>query len=68
MSKQMLPISNPISFKGDIGKVEPDSQGFFYVKVTSPDNLNHPILQRRIKTVNGLLAIAGIGVSKPKLV
>ena len=44
--------------------MEPNAYGFFchYVsKITSPDNLLHPILQRNIKTSDGMRTIAGLG-------
>jgi len=56
-----MPIGKPIAFEGDIRKVDPNAFGFFYCKITSPDNLLHPILQRRIKTGNGIRTIAGLG-------
>jgi len=56
-----MPIGKPIAFEGDIRKVDPKAFGFFYCKITSPDNLLHPILQRRIKTGNGIRTIAGLG-------
>lgn len=55
---------NQLHFKGILDKIEPDAYGFFchYVsKINSPEYLEHPILQRRIKTVNGLRTIAGLG-------
>ena len=61
MAKHLMPIGRPISFEGDIRKIEPDAYGFFYCKITSPDNLEHPILQRRIKTSEGIRTIAGLG-------
>lgn len=48
----------PIAFEGDIRAVEPNAYGFFYAKITSPDNLLHPILQRSIK---GRGTVAGLG-------
>ncbi|EGN91972.1 hypothetical protein SERLA73DRAFT_17349, partial [Serpula lacrymans var. lacrymans S7.3] len=35
--------------------------GFFEVKVTTPDNLKHPILQLKYDTGNGLRTIAPVG-------
>ncbi|OAX30509.1 hypothetical protein K503DRAFT_675469, partial [Rhizopogon vinicolor AM-OR11-026] len=35
--------------------------GFFYCKISSPAKLNEPILQRRIKTSEGIRTIAGLG-------
>jgi len=61
MANTAMPVGKPIYFDGDIRKVEPDSFGFFYCKIISPDYLEHPILQRRIKTSDGLRTIAGLG-------
>jgi hypothetical protein len=61
MANIEMPIGIPTAFDGDIRKVEPGAFGFFLCKITSPDNLLHPILQRRIKTVDGIRTIAGLG-------
>jgi hypothetical protein len=41
-----MPVGKPIAFEGDIRAVEPEAYGFFYCKITSPDFLEHPLLQR----------------------
>jgi len=61
MANKSMPIGKPIVFDGNIRKVEPDAYGFFYCNITSPDNLEHPILQRRIKTSDGMRTVAGLG-------
>lgn len=61
MAKHYMPLGKPIVFEGDIRQYESDSYGFFYCKITSPAFLLHPILQRRIKTSEGLRTIAGLG-------
>lgn len=61
MAKTPLPVGKPVYFEGDIRLVEKDAFGFFYCKITSPDNLEHPILQRRIKTSEGIRTVAGLG-------
>jgi hypothetical protein len=61
MADYDMPIGKPIVFQGDIRKIEADAFGFFYCKITSPSNLLHPILQRRIKTKDGIRTIAGLG-------
>jgi DNA polymerase type B, organellar and viral len=61
MAKTLMPVGKPVLFEGDIRHVEPKAYGFFYCKITSPDNLDHPILQRKIKTSEGLRTIAGLG-------
>jgi len=61
MTNDLMPVGKPIAFLGNIRKIEPDAYGFFYCKITSPEYLEHPILQRRIKTSNGKRTIAGLG-------
>ena len=61
MAETPMPVGKPIAFKGDITKIDPNAFGYFYCKITSPDYLEHPILQRRIKTSEGLRTIAGLG-------
>jgi hypothetical protein len=61
MAKHPMPVGKPIFFDGDIRRVEPNAYGFFYCKISSPAFLKHPILQRRIKTSEGLRTIAGLG-------
>ena len=41
--------------------IDPNAYGFFYCKISSPEYLEHPILQRRIKTSNGIRTVAGLG-------
>ena len=63
MINMEMPTGIPISFEGNIRKYEPEAFGFFYCKINSPDNLEHPILQRRVKTEGGssIRTIAGLG-------
>jgi len=61
MANTPMPIGLPIAFEGDIRAVEPKAYGFFYCKITSPEFLEHPILQRRVKTVAGIRTVAGLG-------
>lgn len=56
-----MPIGKPTSFEGDILKQDTNPFGFFHCKITSPDNMLHPLLQRRIRTSEGLRTIAGLG-------
>jgi len=53
-----MPIGKPIAFEGNIRLVEPDAFGVFYCKITSPEYLKHPLLQKRIK---GKGTVAGLG-------
>lgn len=64
MASRVMPIGAPIAFEGDIRRVEPNAFGFFYCEITTPHNLEHPILQRRIKTIEGTRTIAGLGTWK----
>lgn len=64
MRDTLMPIGKPIAFvrrQGDITSYEPNVFGFFYCKIKSPTYLKHPILQRRIKTSEGVRTIAGLG-------
>jgi len=62
MESQLMPINHPTLFYGDVRKVDPNAFGFFYCKITAPENLEHPILQTHIKTNNGMRTIAPLGV------
>jgi hypothetical protein len=61
MSTKAMPIGKPTAFDGDITKFEPNAYGFFYCKITSPNFLEHPILQRKINTAQGWRTISGLG-------
>ena len=61
MANTSMPVGKPIAFEGDIRKIDPSAFGFFYCKINSPEFIKHPILQRRIKTPNGIRTIAGLG-------
>lgn len=61
MKNAPMPIGKPIYFDGNIRLVEKDAYGFFYCKIISPLDINHPILQRRIVTSEGIRTIAGLG-------
>ena len=61
MAQRPMPIGQPIAFLGNIRALEPNAYGFFYCKIISPAYLEHPILQRRIKTSDGIRTIAGLG-------
>ena len=61
MSSVTMPSGKPIFFEGNILNVMPDAFGFFYCKISSPAKLNEPILQRKIKTSDGVRTIAGLG-------
>lgn len=61
MLNNPMPVGKPIAFEGDILLKDPNAFGFFFCKITSPEYLEHPILQRKIKTNQGPRTIAGLG-------
>lgn len=65
MANKLMPIGKPFAFEGDITKARCEAHfnalGFFYCEITSPTFLNHPILQQRFKTYQGIRTIAGLG-------
>lgn len=61
MLNNPMPVGQPIAFLGNIRAVDPNAFGFFYCKIRSPDYLEHPILQRTVKTSDGMRTIAGLG-------
>jgi hypothetical protein len=61
MLNNLMPVGKPVPFIGNIRNIDPEAFGFFYCKITSPEYLEHPILQRSIKTSEGLRTIAGLG-------
>jgi hypothetical protein len=61
MESQDMPVGNPTYFKGDITKLDSKSFGFFYCKITAPEDILHPIIQKRHK-INGITStISPIG-------
>ena len=56
-----MPVGTPTYFNGDIRAIDPNAFGFFYCKITAPDNLRHPIIQTHVKTNNGIRTIAPLG-------
>jgi hypothetical protein len=61
MKEKLLPSGKPSFFNGDITINEPDAFGFFYCKITAPENLEHPIIQTHVKTQDGVRTIAPLG-------
>lgn len=53
-----MPTGKPVAFEGNIRSVDPKAFGFFFCKITSPEFILHPILQRNIKDMR---TVAGIG-------
>jgi hypothetical protein len=61
MNNKLMPTGKPIFFKGDIKLLDPNAFGFFYCKITTPNNLLHPIIQTHIKTEHGERTISPLG-------
>jgi len=56
-----MPVGKPTFFKGDILKIDPNTFGFFYCKITAPTDLKHPIIQTHVKTEHGIRTMAPLG-------
>jgi DNA polymerase type B, organellar and viral len=56
-----MPVGNPVLFKGDIRDGDLNAFGFFYYKIETPNNLEHPIIQTHVKTDSGIRTIAPLG-------
>jgi hypothetical protein len=61
MRDKEYPIGSPTYFIANILNMNPNAFGFFYCKITAPDNLLHPILQTHYKTKDGIRTIAPLG-------
>ena len=61
MAETLMPIGKPSVFEGNIRNEIHDAYGFFYCEIFCPDNLDQPLLQRRIKTKGGMRTVAGTG-------
>lgn len=61
MCSMNVPTGIPTAFEGNILDINPEAYGFFYCKIDTPEKLDHPILQRKIKTKDGMRTIAGLG-------
>jgi hypothetical protein len=61
MKENLMPVGKPIYFEGDIFQYNKEAYGFFEVEVISPENLNYPILQTRIKINSTNKTISPIG-------
>jgi len=61
MESQLMPIGMPTYFEGNILNINKNAFGFFYCEIFAPDDIQHPILQTRVK-INGInKTIAPIG-------
>ena len=55
------PIGSPTYFEGNLFKLDPNLFGFFYCKITTPEYLDHPILQVHHKSNVGTRTISPLG-------
>ena len=56
-----MPCGKPVAFVGDIRSVQPDAYGFFYCTITSPANMENPILQKHVHKDGETRTVAGLG-------
>ena len=61
MESRLMPVGTPTYFEGDIRLIDANAFGFFYCKITAPNDIRHPILQTHVKTNNGMRTMAPIG-------
>lgn len=63
MLNNMLAVGPATFFQGNILKncFGDNPFGFFFCKITAPNNLNHPILQTHVKTNDGMRTVAPLG-------
>nr|YP_009710628.1 DNA polymerase type B [Amanita brunnescens]QFZ98577.1 DNA polymerase type B [Amanita brunnescens] len=61
MLNKPMPIDNCTYFYGDIRKYDKNAFGFFYCKIETPENIEHPIIQIHHKTIDGIRTISPLG-------
>nr|QNH92683.1 hypothetical protein [Wolfiporia cocos] len=61
MANCPMPVGKPVFFEGNIRNKDKNAFGFFRVKMTTPENLEHPILQTKVQTSDGLRTVAPLG-------
>jgi anionic cell wall polymer biosynthesis LytR-Cps2A-Psr (LCP) family protein len=63
MKNMELPVGKPTYFEGDITQFEDitNKLGFFEVEITSPEKLDHPIIQTKLKTSAGYRTVSPLG-------
>jgi len=62
MESQLMPISNPTYFEGNIRKINPNAFGFFFCEIIAPEDIKHPIIQTRVKIHGVTKTIAPVGI------
>lgn len=61
MANYPMPTDDIKFFEGDITLIKPDAFGFFECEVTTPKNLNRPLLLTKVKNNNSNLTLAPLG-------
>lgn len=61
MANFRMPIGSPTYFEGDIFKKMDNPFGFFFCKITAPNNLKNPIIQTHIQTKDGMRTVSPLG-------
>jgi hypothetical protein len=61
MANFPMPVNNIMYFEGDITKVNPEAFGFFECKVTTPEYLERPLLQTKVKINSKNSTVAPLG-------
>ena len=61
MLNKPMPVDNCTYFEGDIRKFDKNAFGFFYCKIETPENIEHPIIQIHHKTIDGIRTISPLG-------
>jgi len=57
-----MPVGPVHYFEGDISQFDVlNNFGFYYVKVTTPEYMERPLLQTRVKTDHGYRTVAPLG-------
>jgi hypothetical protein len=61
MKKFEVPVGNPTFFEGDVYKFVKNPFGVFEVKITAPEGIKIPLLQRRFKINGNTSTISPLG-------
>ena len=61
MAEMDMPVGKITYFDGDILQIDPEAFGFFDVEITTPEDINIPILQTHARTDNGYRTISPKG-------
>lgn len=59
-----MPVAPIKYFEGDILTKVKDPFGFFYCEIITPENMDRPVLQTKVKTIDGFRTVAPLGTWK----